>query len=72
MEQKIDIAIIGECLIELSANGSLADTSTLNKFFGGDTVTTAVTAARLGGKVTYLTKKRDVKDAVPYILYLKK
>ena len=35
MEQKIDIAIIGECLIELSANGSLADTSTLNKFFGG-------------------------------------
>ena len=33
MEQKIDIAIIGECLIELSANGSLADTSTLNKFF---------------------------------------
>ena len=56
MEQKIDIAIIGECLIELSANGSLADTSTLNKFFGGDTVTTAVTAARLGGNVTYLTK----------------
>ena len=56
MEQKIDIAIIGECLIELSANGSLADTSTLNKFFGGDTVTTAVAIARLGGKVTYLTK----------------
>ena len=31
MEQKIDIAVIGECLIELSANGSLAETSTLNK-----------------------------------------
>jgi sugar/nucleoside kinase (ribokinase family) len=56
MEQKIDIAIIGECLIELSANGSLADTSTLNKYFGGDTVTTAVAIARLGGGVTYLTK----------------
>lgn len=56
MEQKIDIAIIGECLIELSANGSLADTSTLNKYFGGDTVTTAVAIARLGGNVTYLTK----------------
>ena len=56
MEQKIDIAIIGECLIELSANGSLADTSTLNKYFGGDTVTTAVAIARLGGFVTYLTK----------------
>lgn len=56
MEQKIDIAVIGECLIELSANGTLADTSTLNKYFGGDTVTTAVTIARLGGNVTYLTK----------------
>ena len=56
MEQKIDIAVIGECLIELSANGSLADTSTLNKYFGGDTVTTAVAIARLGGNVSYLTK----------------
>ena len=56
MEQKVDIAIIGECLIELSANGSLADTSTLNKYFGGDTITTAVAVARLGGNVTYLTK----------------
>ena len=55
MEPKIDIAIIGECLIELSANGTLADTSTLNKYFGGDTVTTAVAIARLGGNVTYLT-----------------
>ena len=33
MDSKIDIAIIGECLIELSANGTLADTSTLNKYF---------------------------------------
>ena len=41
MDSKIDIAIIGECLIELAANGTLADTSTLNKYFGGDTVTTA-------------------------------
>ena len=56
MEQKIDIAIIGECLIELSANGTLANTSTLNKYFGGDTVTIAVAIARLGGNVTYLTK----------------
>jgi len=56
MEPKIDIAIIGECLIELSANGTLAETSTLNKYFGGDTVTTAVAIARLGGNVTYLTK----------------
>lgn len=56
MEPKTDIAIIGECLIELSANGKLAETSTLNKYFGGDTVTTAVAIARLGGNVAYLTK----------------
>ena len=56
MDAKVDIAIIGECLIELSSNGTLADTSTLNKFFGGDTVTTAVAIARLGGSITYLTQ----------------
>lgn len=56
MDSKVDIAIIGECLIELSTNGTLAETSTLNKYFGGDTVTTAVAIARLGGSVTYLTK----------------
>ena len=56
MEQKADIAIIGECLIELSSNGTLAESSTLNKFFGGDTVTTAVAVSRLGGHPAYITK----------------
>ena len=56
MEQKADIAIIGECLIELSSNGTLAESSTLNKFFGGDTVTTAVAVSRLGGVPAYITK----------------
>ena len=56
MGKKTDIAIIGECLIELTSNGSLAESSTLNKYFGGDTVTTAVAVARLGGAVSYVTK----------------
>ena len=57
MEQKkTDIAIIGECLIELTSNGSLAESSTLNKYFGGDTVTTAVAASRAGSNVAYITK----------------
>ena len=56
MEQsKIDVAIIGECLIELTSNGTLAESSTLNKYFGGDTVTTAIAVSRLGGKTTYIT-----------------
>ncbi len=56
MDQKTDIAIIGECLIELTSNGSLAESSTLNKYFGGDTVTTAVAVSRLGGSIAYVTK----------------
>ncbi|MBQ7125614.1 sugar kinase [bacterium] len=56
MERKINIGIIGECLVELSTNCSLADTSTLNKYYGGDTVTTAVTVARLKDSVSYITK----------------
>ena len=55
-QQKTDIVIIGECLIELTSNGSLAESSTLNKYFGGDTVTTAVAASRMGGNVSYVTK----------------
>lgn len=55
-QQKTNIAIIGECLIELTSNGSLAESSTLNKYFGGDTVTTAVAVARLGEKPAYITK----------------
>lgn len=55
-QQKVDVAIIGECLIELTSNGTLAESSTLNKFFGGDTVTTAVAISRLGGKTAYVTK----------------
>ena len=55
-QQKTDIAIIGECLIELTSNGSLAESSTLNKYFGGDTVTTAVAIARMGGNISYITK----------------
>lgn len=55
-QQKTDIAIIGECLIELTSNGSLAESSTLNKYFGGDTVTTAIAAARMGSRVSYVTK----------------
>ena len=55
-QQKTDIVIIGECLIELTSNGSLAESSTLNKYFGGDTVTTAVAVSRMGGNVSYVTK----------------
>ena len=84
MEQKIDIAVIGECLIELSANGSLADTSTLNKFFGsvGDVINQAIRPIMnngIAGESTPITnwwenedfKNLDSKDKEKYETYFK-
>jgi len=56
MDSKSKIGIIGECLIELSSNGTLAESSTLNKYYGGDTVTTAVAISRLSGSVSYISQ----------------
>src|SRR5574344_2018968 len=56
MDEKLDIVTIGESLIELSSNVSLKQTSTLDKYYGGDTLATAVTASRLGSKVGYITR----------------
>ena len=53
--ENTDIICIGESLTELSANESLAYAETLHKYFGGDTMTTAVSAAKLGAKVGYIT-----------------
>ena len=55
MFEKNDIVCIGESLIELSADESLTYATVLNKYFGGDTITTAVAASRLGAKVGYIT-----------------
>ncbi|MCK7515976.1 MAG: sugar kinase [Desulfobacterales bacterium] len=64
MVDSIDIISIGECLIELSTNESLTYATSLNKYYGGDTITTAVAAARLGSKVGYITRlgNDDFKD----------
>ena len=55
MFEKTDIVCIGESLIELSTDKSLAYADVLNKYFGGDTMATAVAASRLGAKVGYIT-----------------
>lgn len=55
MFDNTDIICIGETLIELSSDESLAYANTLNKYFGGDTLTTAVSASKLGAKVGYIT-----------------
>lgn len=56
MAEKLDIIAIGESLIELSSEKSLAYADTLNKYYGGDTLCTAVAASRLGSKAGYITR----------------
>ena len=64
MFDNIDIICIAESLVELSADESLTYANTLNKYFGGDTMTTAVAASKLGAKVAYVTDigKHYLKD----------
>lgn len=56
MDEKLDIITLGEGLIELSSDVSLSLAESLNKYYGGDTLTAAVTARRLGSKVGYITR----------------
>lgn len=54
--KNLDIITIGEGLVELSTTQNLTYADCLNKYFGGDTLTTAVSAARSGSEVGYISK----------------
>lgn len=56
MGENLDIITIGESLIELSSSVSLAYSQTLDKYYGGDTLCTAVAAQRLGSKTGYISR----------------
>lgn len=56
MEETLDIITIGESLIELSSDERLAEADSLHKYYGGDTLVTAIAASRLGGKVGFITR----------------
>lgn len=56
MSEKLDIITLGEGLIELSSEVSLSQATSLNKYYGGDTLSAAVAAKRLGSKVGYITR----------------
>ena len=53
---KLDIISIGECLVEFSTDEKLKDAECLHKYYGGDALATAVTAARLGAKTGFITR----------------
>lgn len=56
MKEKLDLITMGESLIELSSDESLTFAETLQKYYGGDCLCTAISALRLGAKVGYITK----------------
>ncbi len=56
MLEKLDIITIGESLIELSSDKSLAYADSVDKYYGGDTLATAIAALRLGSKVGYISR----------------
>ena len=56
MDEQLDIITIGESLIELSSDVSLGLATSLDKYYGGDTLAAAVAAKRLGSKVGYITR----------------
>lgn len=56
MNEKLDIIAIGECLIELSANTKMSDAECLYKYYGGDALTAAISALRMGAKVGFITR----------------
>lgn len=56
MSEKLDIIAIGESLIELSTDENLTTAATLNKYYGGDSLTTAIAALRLGAKVGFISR----------------
>ena len=51
MEKTLDIIAIGECLLELSTNESFENSESFNLSFGGDVITSAVAAKKLGSRV---------------------
>lgn len=56
MKEKLDIIAIGESLIELSTSETLTTAASLNKYYGGDCLTTAISALRLGSKVGFISR----------------
>jgi 2-dehydro-3-deoxygluconokinase len=55
-EHSIDIAALGECMVELhAADGGMEHSSTFLRRLGGDTFNVAAVAATIGARTAYLT-----------------
>lgn len=59
MNGKLDVIAIGESLIELSSEYHLSDADCLKKYYGGDALSVAIAARRMGSDVGFITRVGD-------------
>ena len=55
-ERPLDLIALGECMIELRADGPLGDAPQLTRACGGDTLNALVSAARLGSRCGFISR----------------
>jgi len=55
----IDLISLGECMVEFHCDGSISKAQHFHKSYGGDTINTAVAAARLGSVTGFISKFGD-------------
>jgi len=59
MNEKLDIIAIGESLVELSSDTHLSSAECLRKYYGGDALSVAVAAKRMGSNVGFVSRVGD-------------
>lgn len=59
MTEKLDIIAVGESLIELSSDNHLSSADCLQKYYGGDALSVAVAARRMGSNVGFVSRVGD-------------
>lgn len=57
--RRFDLLGLGECMVELFADGPLGAAPALRRAFGGDVLNTLVAAARLGGRCGFISRVAD-------------
>lgn len=58
-DRPLDLLGLGECMVELCADGPLGTAPALRRAFGGDVLNTLVAAARLGGRCGFISRVAD-------------
>ncbi|GGR59011.1 2-dehydro-3-deoxygluconokinase [Deinococcus seoulensis] len=55
-QRSLDLIALGECMVELHADGPLGDAAQLTRACGGDTLNALVSAARLGSRCGFISR----------------